>query len=65
MAFDQISPPHGGRCGIVAIQQFWDGVLKRLKVHAELAALRVQPSTVTNPDSTIDGDATQPGQRDD
>lgn len=62
LAVDEISGSHGGRCcDIEAIRQFWDAALKRLKVQAELAASRAQPSTV-NKDSTrqIHGDEKQP-----
>jgi hypothetical protein len=63
MEVDQNSASQGKRCDIQAIHEFWDGVLKRLKVHAEVAAAGARPTTVTNPDSTrqIDGDKKQPG----
>jgi hypothetical protein len=63
MAFDQMSPSHAEQCEIETIRQFWDEVLKRLKVRAELATLGAQSTTFTNPDSSaqIDSDEKQPG----
>ena len=66
MTFDQLSSSRGGGCGIEAIRRFWDGMLQRLKIRAELAELEAMYGSGGEPNATgpIDGDEKQTGQRD-
>jgi hypothetical protein len=65
MTFDQLSSSDGGGCDIEAIRRFWDGMLQRLKIRAELAELEAIYASGADQNATgpSDGDEKQTGQR--
>ena len=66
MTFDQFSSSNGGSCDVEGIRRFWDGMLQRLKVHAETAELEAMYASGAERGSTppIAGNERQarPGQ---
>lgn len=67
MTFDELSSSsEGGGCDIEPIRRFWDGMLQRLKIHAEVAELEDIYASQADLSATcpIDGDEKQTGLKD-